>query len=289
MLIIIEGCDGVGKTTLAEALADKITELGEPTEVLHYGPPVRHPLDEYEEDLVGYAPGNGLSIITDRYHLGELVYAPLYRKGSPLGGYSGVGRAHVELFLAARGAVVVHVDGNERDVRSRLVERGEDYLDLKDISTVLQDFRKAVATSILPTVRVPMFWGPADVHRILLYAGSKEQMAYYSWSPGYVGPLNPKQLFVTAERSEVPFVPYEDSDAESLMTAIGWRALAHSGFCNAFKADLNKLVSQYRPIVIAVGKGASRMLDHRRIQHGVVSARPTHINVREAAKGKRFV
>ena len=270
MLIIIEGCDGVGKTTLAETIAARITDVGEPAEILHYGPPERHPLDEYELDLVDYTPGGGLSIIADRYHLGELVYAPLYRNESPLGGYAGSGRAHVELFLAARGAVVVHVDGNEADVRSRLVERGEDFLDLKDIGTVLHEFRTAARTSLCTHVRVPMFWDETDVNRVLLAAGSAETMAARVWTRNYVGTLRPKVLLVGMPQDKIPFIPHEGTVGEFVLDSLGWRTNATLGLASVGITDVEKLAMQYRAKVVAVGETVSAVLHNLSIPHGAV-------------------
>lgn len=304
MLIIIEGCDGVGKTTLANALADEMAGLDHSVEVIHYGPPVRHPLDEYELDLIDYAPGRGQSIITDRYHLGELVYAPLYRAGSELGGFGGTGRAHVELFLAARGAVIVHVDGNEQELRERLEERGEDYLDLKDIDTVLYGFRKAAATALCPVVRVPMWWDTTDVNRILIAANEAERGASKVWSPSYVGTVRPKVIFFGVLHGQpVPFMPHDGTSGQELFRRLGWRQAAVSGFASVELARIEKLHSQSRAKIVAVGKITSKILDSKRIAHGAIIDPIVYLHspkkrvnamahynhsIQEAIKGKRF-
>ena len=50
MLIIVEGPDGAGKTTLVAALATALRASSDSAsvDVLHRGPPVAHPLLEYE-------------------------------------------------------------------------------------------------------------------------------------------------------------------------------------------------------------------------------------------------
>lgn len=76
MLIILEGPDGVGKTTLANQLHD-IIKRDNPRDtvvIIRKGPPTSHPLDEYAAPLLSYRPDQGLHLILDRWHLGEYVY-----------------------------------------------------------------------------------------------------------------------------------------------------------------------------------------------------------------------
>lgn len=70
MLLVIEGGDKTGKTTLAKALA-KTYNL----EYHHFGPPGPDPMKEYIDFFRGLkGPG-----VCDRYFIGNLVYGPLLR------------------------------------------------------------------------------------------------------------------------------------------------------------------------------------------------------------------
>ena len=118
MLIVIEGADGTGKSTLANAIA----HAAGPVEVIHAGPPARHPLIEYTSPLAGYRPAEGHTVVCDRWHLGELVYGHLYRGGSGLTADQFRG---VEDFLLELGAVLVYCTGSSHYLAKQLRERGE--------------------------------------------------------------------------------------------------------------------------------------------------------------------
>jgi hypothetical protein len=73
-LIVLEGLDRTGKSTLAAQLAER---LGCP--ILHKGPPTAaDPFTEYLAPLAGYRPRAGLNLILDRSFWGELVWPGVY-------------------------------------------------------------------------------------------------------------------------------------------------------------------------------------------------------------------
>jgi hypothetical protein len=73
MIIIIEGPDGAGKTTLAGELVDHFN-----LRYVHEGPPPQDidPLEYYTDLLTSYRDDN---IVFDRFALGERVYGPILR------------------------------------------------------------------------------------------------------------------------------------------------------------------------------------------------------------------
>lgn len=145
MLVVIEGPDGSGKTTLARRVAEAAGG-----EYRHAGPPERHPLVEYTAPLAGYRPGGGQTLVLDRWHLGELVYGPLYRGKC---GLTPSQFAAVEDFLLSLGAVLVHCTGRVRVLSRRLAARGEQ-VDEPRLALEARIWDRVVATETrLPRLR----------------------------------------------------------------------------------------------------------------------------------------
>lgn len=92
MLIIIEGCDNVGKTTQSNFIKERMKDHGV-FHVVHYSSlpftdkethiEYSHNLYDDMFNMMHMLNNHGHNVIFDRSHLGESVYAPLYR------GYSG--------------------------------------------------------------------------------------------------------------------------------------------------------------------------------------------------------
>ena len=114
MLIICEGPDSVGKSSLAARFKQHVERgsgVGESgVELLHKGPPVLHPLDEYVVPLLHYRPFRGEHVVCDRWHWGEGVYPQVFPRSTQ---FDDAVRYYTELFLMSRGAYVVHVSGPE--------------------------------------------------------------------------------------------------------------------------------------------------------------------------------
>src|SRR5690348_10822405 len=130
MLIILEGCDGVGKTTLAREISALLPDARTLHAVqLDWGV---HPLTAYEAPLRDYRAGIGKDIICDRWHVGEAVYPQVLKR--PTRWNIAVER-HLRMFMRARGALVVLLTAFEDELRTRLHARGDDVVD----DTMLED------------------------------------------------------------------------------------------------------------------------------------------------------
>lgn len=108
MLIVIEGCDLTGKSTLAARLAEMVDD----SVVHHAGPCREHPLVEYEMPLADYDPNDAHAEIPehpilDRWHLGEQVWPQIFKRETKLD--VAVAR-HLELFMRSRGAWYVYAE-----------------------------------------------------------------------------------------------------------------------------------------------------------------------------------
>lgn len=154
MLIILEGVDCAGKTTLANDLVDDITLRypNDTTEVIHRGVPQGTPTQEYVVPLSEYVPDVGHHIICDRWHLGADVYGPIMRNDDGLGT---VTREQIEKFLNRQRALLVLVEPpSAGSMLMRMKTRGEDYVNPSQALACLAKFRQVYAHSRLQKTKV---------------------------------------------------------------------------------------------------------------------------------------
>lgn len=133
MIIVLEGPDGVGKSTLADAIlraypGEKYRmNSGPPPDdepaALHYASQVRWAIDQSENALV----------VFDRLHIGELVYAPLLRGGTD---FTADEASVIDMMLDAAGACMIHCTLDRRAMVARLHARDGGVPDPKSGATV---------------------------------------------------------------------------------------------------------------------------------------------------------
>lgn len=165
MIIVLEGPDASGKTTLGKALAEEVDGV-----YIHASAPKRHPLVEYTATLEGLRPEH---IVLDRWHIGEMIYGPKYR------GSSGLSRTQfdaVEEYLAGNGALLVHCDDASDVLRSRLYARGE--IPHPTYQAEILEFRRWARESRLPTFTYRVSSGGLAAQRqeIINFARDLEQL-----------------------------------------------------------------------------------------------------------------
>lgn len=120
MIIIIEGPDGSGKTTLAEKLSK---QTGYP--VVHRSQPKSE--EEKLQMLRGYvdAIDVGKNVIFDRCWYSEMAYGPVMRDESVI--------TYPEMYLleeklAKNGAIIIYCTDKPKTLWKRATKRGEEYI-----------------------------------------------------------------------------------------------------------------------------------------------------------------
>lgn len=284
MLVILEGTDLIGKSTAAERLRAALSISGD-VEVLHKGPMTADAITEYELPLEDYLPGGGRHVICDRWHVGEDVYGPHLRGESRV---SEAERLHIDKFLAARGAVLVHVTAAENLVRRRLAERGDDLITADDIPALTDAYYRVLngLPSAVHTVRA-VLTGEEEHDReqlqALLHHGAwaELQARHLPRHATYVGPPDPDILLLGERRNPTPhgtvdphrgaFTPHPSTSGRFLLDALPPYLANHCGLANALEEDPVALYEDlHQPLVVALGREADRALDRAEVPHGAV-------------------
>lgn len=140
-VIILEGIDGSGKSTLADKLEAAVKDRNPDANVIraHRGPMVGTVEEEYVFPIMDLGPNDVL--IADRWHVGEMIYGPIYRGHSYVRNVIG----DLEAFLDLHKAVRIIMSPPISVVNQRLADRGEDYLQPEHVQQV-HDFYEAFAT-----------------------------------------------------------------------------------------------------------------------------------------------
>lgn len=262
MLIVLEGVDGAGKTTLTDRLLKHLPY--ETTRRLRSGPLGQDPFREYEWRLKGYRPFSEENIIADRWHVGELVYGPLYRGHSRL---TAAGARHVEMYLDKLGAHKVVVTASIDDITNRLKTRGDDFVKMEHVG-LIWDFYNEYAHR-----EGWSFVGSDEIVSYMINAARrKREEARRLWKfKTYVGGSHPKILFVGDQHGapqygrpnyDSAFVPYADTPGFFLLETLEERRIRDYGVANAVEEDTYDLWRALgRPHVIALGLSAYEALD----------------------------
>ena len=120
MIIILEGPDGSGKTTLANII-QKQTGY----ELIHFSNPTSEiqrtaMFDRYVAAIKGHK-----NLILDRSWYSEMVYGPILREASCINHYQ---MYELEKLLAKKGALVIYASADIETLWSRCEKRGEDLI-----------------------------------------------------------------------------------------------------------------------------------------------------------------
>lgn len=135
MLIIIEGVDCSGKSTLAKRLMNQMDGL---TTFLSKGPPTHtNPVVEYVLPLATYMPNKNLNIVCDRWHLGEMVYPRVFNRNSIM---SWRQFRYIDDVIRELGGIVVYLEPDHNIILRRFNERGDSVI--RDEKTLLSSYTR---------------------------------------------------------------------------------------------------------------------------------------------------
>lgn len=142
LFVVFEGVDGVGKSTLAEKMAEYF-EVG----ITHNDKSYSY--EEGKENSYNYIETmrNMETGVIDRLvHTGEGVYAPIYR------GYDGTDYFDdlEEKMLEEFDILIVYVTADDKIIEERLKSRGEDYINIEDIAKLKENYQKFLNRTKIP-------------------------------------------------------------------------------------------------------------------------------------------
>lgn len=120
MIIILEGPDGSGKTTLANKLAEQTGY-----DVVHMSMPKSEEEKVKMFSMYKQALEESDNVIFDRCWYSEMAYGPVMRGASYI---SHNNMYELENILAKKGAIVIYCKDNPKTLWSRCMRRGEDYV-----------------------------------------------------------------------------------------------------------------------------------------------------------------
>ena len=150
-LIILEGVDGTGKTTLARKLYDQYGYR-----ILKRNAPNGHPLVEYTASIEA---ANGANVVCDRWHLGEAVYSVTRRDGQTK--MTGAIFEAIEEYLLDKGALLVLCVADQYANDCVLEARGEVHPKIEEERAL---FELETSRSALPLMTVTLGMSDVAVH-----------------------------------------------------------------------------------------------------------------------------
>ena len=135
-VIILEGCDKTGKSTLAKELSEKTGY-----KILHLGVPKGNWF-EYLSELINANKKDG--IIFDRFHWGDYVYAGITTDKKFLSPEQFV---EIETKLAELRALVIYCHDGEKAITERFKADGEKLIAPENIAVILHKYMELLRSS----------------------------------------------------------------------------------------------------------------------------------------------
>ena len=124
--IIVEGCDGTGKTTLCKKLAE------------HYGLDIVHVTSKDPNDFEFYRQLlRKTNVVFDRHFVGELIYPEVYKREGKL---TLPGAWYLRNLCMEEKVVPIILTTSLEEIRKRLQVRGEEKFVFDSIESIWEKF-----------------------------------------------------------------------------------------------------------------------------------------------------
>lgn len=139
MRVIIEGCDGTGKTTLAKILAEKYN-----LDMCHC---TQHDGKDYDFYFQTLRKEN---VIWDRHTLGELIYPEIFDRRPEI---TLEEVANLMRYVKENNIKIFVLTADQETLRKRLLSRGtEDYRIIKNCNEIDKQFKDFAAYFSIPVI-----------------------------------------------------------------------------------------------------------------------------------------
>jgi len=156
-IIIIEGCDGVGKTTLIETMAKKIDGsliIKNTTKPNDGSPYERKKIKKRYCEILNLIKNcdNNTTVILDRYFPSEVVY-------SIKRGYDAFEDDWYKVFeekLLEEKCIYVYLTRDFSEIKKIFKKRGEEYLKKEEIKTILERYDEFFERTKLRKIKVTL-------------------------------------------------------------------------------------------------------------------------------------
>lgn len=300
MFIIVEGPDGSGKSSLVEELTKQVTEKYKDSRVVtfHMGKPAEESrkwcLDNWAvriESVDWKERAEDTIIISDRWHWGEITYAPLKRPHTCKDEYGLLGLSgwrFVELALLSRGAVQFVIKQPTSVLAERVGARGDDFVQVEELARIneLYDFgiKSAARVEIITPDPYSMDKLPELAEHVTKIAAERARaVGHLSMFPEYIGSSRPSVLLVGDKRNRqdvtiMPFYPINGNSGEYLMSCLPDPFWKNVGIVNGTEVCGHRLSLLWnllgQPRIVALGRMAEKSVVKTGLPSSLVNVVP---------------